>query len=262
MIVLKYGGHALPSAGDPDGILNVIASFHKSGGKIVLIHGGGPQVDAELAIHGIKSEMSAGYRVTTPEILEVVQSVLSGRVCRTLVNGLIGFGVNAVGLSASDGRTIRAELMRPIVNGLAIDVGLVGDIKSSDPTLLKLLLEENFLPVISPISVDEKGQGLNLNGDIAAGAVGGSLMAEQVIFMTDVEGIYRDYPDKSSIISECSADELRLLQPSLVGGMIPKAKAVLYALDHGAKVARVIDGRDPSNLIAALAGQGGTQVSG
>lgn len=262
MIVVKYGGHALPSAGEPDDILNVIASFHKSGRKIVLIHGGGPQVDAELAIHGIPSEMSAGYRITTPETLEVVQRVLSGQVCRTLVNGLIGLGVNAVGLSASDGRTIRAELMRPIVDGEAIDIGLVGDIKSSDPTLINLLLEENFLPVISPISADDKGQGLNLNGDLAAGAIGGSLKADQVIFMTDVEGIYRDYPDKSSIISECSADELRLLQPILVGGMIPKAKAVLYALDHGAKVVRVIDGRNKDNLIAALDGVGGTQVNG
>jgi len=260
MIVVKYGGHALPSPGQPDSALGVIASFHKSGGKIVLIHGGGPQVDAELAIHGIQSEMSAGYRVTTPKTLEIVQSVLSGQVCRTLVNGLIYFGVNAVGLSASDGRTIRAELMRPIVNGSAVDIGLVGDIKSTDPRLLSLLLTENYLPVVSPISTDEKGQGLNLNGDLAAGAIGGSLKADQVIFMTDVEGIYRDYPDKNSIITECSAAELRQLQSTLVGGMIPKAKAVLFALDHGAKLVRVIDGRDPSNLIAALDGHGGTQV--
>ena len=260
MIVVKYGGHALPEPGVPDGILKVIASFHKSGGEIALIHGGGPQVDAELAIHGIESEMVSGYRKTTSEIFEVVQSTLAGKVCRTLVNQLIAYGVNAVGLSASDGQTIRAKVMHPIVDGQAIDIGLVGDIDSTDPSLLKQLISSRYLPVLSPVAVDLHGQGLNLNGDLAAGAIGGSLKADQVIFMTDVEGIYRNYPEKASIISECTADELRELQPTFAAGMIPKAKAALYALDNGAKVARVIDGRDPANLIAALDGYGGTKV--
>jgi acetylglutamate kinase len=261
MIVIKYGGHALPEPGVPDGILKVIASFQKSGEKVVLVHGGGPQVDAELAIHGIESTMVGGYRATTPEIFEVVQEILAGKVCRTLVNQLIGFGVNAVGLSASDGETIRAKVMKPIVDGQPLDIGLVGDIDATNPTLLSLLLENNFLPVLSPVAVSTEGQGLNLNGDLAAGAIGGALKADQVIFMTDVEGIYRNYPDKASIIDECSADELRALQPTFAAGMIPKSKAALYALNHGARVARVIDGRDPANLIAALDGVGGTKVT-
>jgi acetylglutamate kinase len=260
MIVVKYGGHALPKAGVRDEMLNVIASYQKSGGEIVLVHGGGPQVDAELAIHGIESEMVSGYRKTTPEIFEVVQAILSGQVCRTLVNQLIGFGANSVGLSSSDGGSIRATKMKPIVDGVEMDIGLVGDITSTDPTLLRTLVELKYLPVISPVAVDSHGQGLNLNGDLAAGAIGGALKAEQVIFMTDVSGIYRNYPDKESIITECTSGELAVLAPTFSAGMIPKAKAALYALENGARLARVIDGRDPRNLIAALDGVGGTVV--
>jgi acetylglutamate kinase len=261
MIVVKYGGHALPAAGVPDEMLKVIASYHKSGREVVLIHGGGPQVEAELAIHGITSQMISGYRATTPEIMEIVHSVLAGQVCRTLVNQLIGFGANAVGLSASDGGTVRAKIMRPVVDGQAIDIGLVGDISETDPTLLRELLGKSFLPVISPVCVSDSGQALNLNGDLAAGAIAGALQAQEVIFMTDVAGIYKDFPDEGSIISQCSADELRGLQSTFTAGMIPKVKAALYALDHGATAVRVIDGRNPTNLIAALDGIGGTVVT-
>lgn len=260
MIVVKYGGHALPKAGAPNEMLEVIASYAKNGHEIVLVHGGGPQVDNELAIHGIHSEMVSGYRKTTPEIFEVVQSVLSGQVCRTLVNQLIGFGANAVGLSSSDGGLIRASKMMPLVDGAPLDIGLVGDITSTDPSLLQILLANHYLPVISPVAVAATGQGLNLNGDLAAGAIAGALGADQVIFMTDVSGIYRNYPNVDSLISTCTAQELRELQPSFAAGMIPKSKAALFALDHGAKLVRIIDGRNPKNLIEALDGHGGTEV--
>ena len=261
MIVIKYGGHALPRAGTPDAILKVIADFHKSGKKVVLVHGGGPQVDAELDIHGIKTEMVSGYRSTTPEVFEVVQKVLSGQVLRTLVNQLIGYGANAVGLSAGDGATVRAEKMHPVVDGIALDIGLVGDVAKTDPKLLSVLLDSDFLPVVSPVAVSTDGQGLNLNGDLAAGAVGGALKADEVIFMTDVPGIYRNYPDADSLIQNISAKELAELQPSFASGMIPKSKAALATLSAGAKQVRVIDGRNHENLLMALQGQGGTVVT-
>ena len=157
MIVVKYGGHALPKAGEPDELLKVLATYSKSGKEIVLVHGGGPQVDAELAIHGIASEMVGGYRKTTPEIFEVVQAVLSGQVCRTLVNQLIGYGANAVGLSSSDGGSIRATKMLPEVDGKPVDIGLVGDITSTNPEFLQLLLAHQYLPVISPVAVSTTG---------------------------------------------------------------------------------------------------------
>jgi len=260
MIVVKYGGHALPRAGTPDPILAEIAEFHNSGEEIVLVHGGGPQVDAELLIHGIKTEMINGYRETTPEVFEVVQRVLSGQVLRTLVNQLISYGANAVGLSAGDGQTIRATKMQPIVDGNALDIGLVGDATSTNPHLLKLLLSNGFLPVVSPVAVSATGQGLNLNGDLAAGAIGGSLKADEVIFMTDVPGIYRNYPDPESIITQISSEDLRKLQPNFASGMIPKSKAALAALEAGAKRVRVIDGREIANLRSALGGNGGTVV--
>lgn len=261
MIVIKYGGHALPRVGTPDAILKVIADFHNAKNKVVLVHGGGPQVDAELEIHGIKTEMVSGYRSTTPEVFEVVQKVLSGQVLRTLVNQLIGYGANAVGLSAGDGATIRAEKMEPIVDGKALDIGLVGDTATTDPKLLTVLLDSGFLPVISPVAVSHTGQGLNLNGDLAAGAIGGALKADEVIFMTDVEGIYRNYPEVESLIQRISASELKELQPTFAAGMIPKSKAAIAALAAGAKQVRVIDGRDRQNLLQALQGVGGTVVT-
>ena len=261
MIVVKYGGHALPKAGKPDEILKVVADYHLSGRKIVLVHGGGPQVDAELHIHQIKTEMISGYRATTPEVFEVVQKVLSGQVLRTLVNQLIGYGVNAVGISSGDGATIRATKMAPLVDGKPIDIGLVGDATQCNGSFLSLLLENGYLPVVSPVGVSSEGEGLNLNGDLAAGAIAGALNADEAIFMTDVEGIYRNYPDPTSIISSMTSEELRAMQPAFAAGMIPKSKAALAALDSGAKTARVINGKVPTNLENALNGKGGTVIT-
>jgi acetylglutamate kinase len=137
----------------------------------------------------------------------------------------------------------------------------VGEIDHVEPRLLSRLLADRYLPVMSPVSVTPSGQALNLNGDIAAGAIGGALNADEVIFMTDVEGIYRNYPDTSSLISQCTVSELRELLPTFSAGMLPKSKAALYALDHGAKRVRVIDGRDSKNLISALDGVGGTVIT-
>jgi len=261
MIVIKYGGHALPRPGVPDLTLKTISDFHRSGEKVVLVHGGGPQIDSELAIHQISSEMVGGYRPTTPEVFEVVQKVLSGQVLRTLVNQLIGFGANVVGLSASDGATIRVSKMLPLVDGKEVDMGLVGDIESTNSNLLTVLLNSGFLPVISPVATTSTGQGMNLNADIAAGAIGGALNADQVIFMTDVAGIYRNYPDPSSLISSISASQLKSLQPTFAAGMVPKVKAALHALAAGAKSVRIIDGRESSHLSQAFDGQGGTLVT-
>jgi acetylglutamate kinase len=261
MIVIKYGGHALPKPGVPDPMLKAISDFHNSGEKVVLVHGGGPQIDAELSVHQIASEMVGGYRPTTPEVFEVVQKVLSGDILRTLVNQLIGFGSKAVGLSASDGAIIRVSKMLPLIDGKEIDIGLVGDVESTDPKLLNLLLDAGFLPVVSPVATTTTGQGMNLNADIAAGAIGGALTADEVIFMTDVPGIYRSFPDTSSLITTISATELKVLAPSFSAGMVPKVKAALSALAAGANSVRIIDGRDISNLSAAFVGHGGTVVT-
>jgi acetylglutamate kinase len=252
MIVIKYGGHALPQPGEKSDVLQLIASRANTVGDVVLVHGGGPQIDAELMIHGIEREMRNGYRVTTSETFEVVQQVLSGQVLRTIVNALIAYGANPIGLSSADGQLIRAVKMSE-------EIGLVGDIKSVDPHVIQTLITNKYLPVISPVGVDASGQGLNLNADLVAGAIAGAMSADEVIFMTDVPGIYENWPDESSLMSEIDRESLRGMTFS--EGMIPKVKAVLSALDAGAKSARVIDGRSAVNLEAALLGDGGTVIS-
>lgn len=260
MIVIKYGGHALPEPGVSDPILELIAAYHASGKKVILVHGGGPQINAQLKIYGIDSEFVGGYRKTTHETFAIVQQVLSGGVLRTMVNQLIALGRDAIGLSASDGSIIRAKVMQPIVDGVAQDIGLVGEIDAVNPHLLDHLLGNGYLPVISPIGVDRGGKGLNLNADLVAGAIGGALSADQVIFMTDVPGILRNYPDPNSLIAEIGIDELKTLLPTFAEGMIPKVESAIAAIEEGAALARIIDGRDASNLEKALQGFGGTVV--
>ena len=153
MIVIKYGGHALPEPGAIDPALELIAHEFTTGEEIVIVHGGGPQINAALALRGLGKEMIGGYRKTSPEVFEVVQEVLSGQVLRSIVNQLGALGVNAVGLSAADGETVRAEKMLVTVDGTPTDIGLVGEVISTNPALLRTLIAEGYLPVISPIGV-------------------------------------------------------------------------------------------------------------
>lgn len=260
MIVIKYGGHVLESATANAAIIATVAKFHKAGGRVVLVHGGGPAIEAELKIHGVESVMSAGYRVTSPEAMEIVQRTLSGGVLRDLTNQFIAHGVNAVGISTGDGNTLRARLYKPLIDGSEIDIGLVGEAESADPTFLNLLLDHGYLPIISPVSVQSDGQALNINGDIATGSIAGALQASEVLFITDVPGIYRAWPDRSTLISEISAAELSEIASTFADGMAPKVRALLTALASGASRARIIDGASIENLEAALIGKGGTVV--
>lgn len=260
MIVIKYGGHVLENSAANDEIVQAISEFHLSGHKVVLVHGGGPAVDAELKVHQISTTMAAGYRVTTPEVMEVVQCTLSGSVLRNLTNKFIGCGVNAVGISSGDGKTLRARKYRPQIDGVPVDVGLVGEAENVDPTFLNLLLDNGYLPIVSPVSVRPDGQALNINGDIATGSIAGALMAMEVLFITDVPGIYRNWPDINSLIDEISLKELKELAATFTDGMAPKSKAVITALTSGARQARVIDGTDIKNVRNGLLGIGGTVV--
>jgi acetylglutamate kinase len=260
MIVIKYGGHVLESAADNDAIVASLAQFHKRGGALVVVHGGGPAVDQELAIHNIPTEMASGYRVSTPEVMQIVQQTLSGSVLRNLTNQFIGHGINAVGLSTGDGGTLRARKYTPQVNGQSVDAGLVGEAETVDGTFLSLLLSNSYLPIISPVSVSKDGIAMNINGDIATGSIAGALNADEVIFITDVAGIYRNWPDPESLIAEISLSDLKELAPSFADGMAPKVKAVITALTSGANRARVIDGRSIANVESALCGEGGTVV--
>ena len=261
MILIKYGGHVLDNPESNEEIIKTIAEFHTSGQQVVVVHGGGPAINEELRIHSIESEMVHGYRKTSPEAMEIVQQTLCGGVLRNLTNSFIGYGVNAVGISTGDGGTLRAQKFTPIEDGDAVDIGLVGEPTLVDPAFLNLLLSNGYLPIISPVAVQEDGQALNINGDIAAGAIAGALEATEILFITDVAGIYRNWPDPDSIITEITQEELAGISETFADGMAPKVKAVLTALASGARRARIIDGRDIFNLHSALQGHGGTVVT-
>lgn len=253
MIVFKYGGHAILEDGNVEPAIEFLAKLIKAGEKIVIVHGGGPQINRELEIHGVASEMVSGLRKTTPEVFAVVQRTLSGEVLRNLTNQLIGEGVNAAGISAGDGNLIRAIIANP-------ELGLVGEISSIDPTIVKNFLAQGLTPVISPIAVTNEGVGLNLNADLVAGAIGGALAADVVMFSTDVSGIYRNWPDTKSLIETIEVNELINIATQFQGGMVPKVKAVISAIELGAKTVRIFDGRTATNLASAFAGKIGTLV--
>jgi len=261
MIVIKYGGNALPDNNSSDPVLEAIADAFLDGEQIVLVHGGGPQIDAALAEKGLGKSKVAGYRITDAEVFEIVQSVLSGKVLRSIVNYLIGSEVNAVGLSASDGGLIRARKFKPIIDGKSVDIGYVGEVDEVNPMILETLITEGFLPVISPVATDLDGIGFNINADLVAAAVGGALRADSVIFLTDVDGIYRAWPDKSSLIAEISIDELKQIAPSFSDGMIPKVRAAIAAINSGAFSVRITNGTDLNSVFDAFDNKGGTLVS-
>ena len=261
MYVIKYGGNALPdtSGGEIDSVLEAIADEYLEGEQIVLVHGGGPFIEKALQEKSIKSSKVQGLRVTDAESFEVIQSVLSGTVLRSIVNYLIGSEVNAVGLSASDGNLIRARKYEPIVDGKRVDLGFVGEVESCNPAILESLITEGYLPVVSPISCDDAGVGYNVNADLVAAAIAGAMKAECMLFLTDVDGIYRDFNDQSSLLAKTNLRELSTLK--LSDGIIPKVAAISTALKSGAQSVRVCNGTKVDAVLDAFAGEGGTLVS-
>ena len=254
MILFKYGGHAISDGQGIDPVLSLLSKQIKAGKKIVIVHGGGPAINKELEIHGVKSEMIRGLRKTTPEVFEVVQRTLCGEVQRKLVNQLIVLGVNAVGLTAGDGDVTRAKISKP-------ELGLVGEVVSVNPDYLIAQMDLGITPVISPISITNDGQAVNMNADVIAGAIGGALKVDSVLFSTDVSGIYRNWPDKDSLIQSISINELSEISMTLEGGMIPKAESAINAIKSGAKKVQIFDGREISSVELALQGEGGTLVT-
>lgn len=251
MIVVKFGGNALAASHD-NSWLDLIASYHASGEKMVLVHGGGPQIDAEAQVHGIEKVSINGLRITDRETLDIVEMVLVGKVGQQLVRYLNAKGCKALGLSGSDARLL---IGKKKFGPHGEDLGFVGEVDSAHVEILRLLQREEILPVISSVSADESGQALNVNADLAAGAIAGALKAERVIFMTDVDGLYRNFPDPKSLIERISFSELNTLRAQFSDGMAPKVEAVLNALSLGAKSAQIIDGRSVGALEQAMKGQ-------
>jgi acetylglutamate kinase len=239
-----------------------IAAAQRNGVELVIVHGGGPQIDAALKKEEIKSEFLGGFRVTTREIFEVVERVLADEVGPAVASSLQREGVNALALSGRKTESLIAEPLRQLVDGTSADLGLVGVITAVNPQAVKNALKGGQVPVISPIATDENfSGGLNVNADLAAAAIAGALGSECLIIMTDVAGIYRAWPDLDSLITQISATELAKIKSTFAEGMAPKVQACLDAIDGGASAVRIIDGTDPSAFADALKNRGGTLVS-
>jgi acetylglutamate kinase len=260
MIVVKFGGHAMTDAhGD---FAAAIASALSKGVQIVIVHGGGPQINAALESAGIESEFIGGFRVTTPEIFEIVEQVLAHEVGPAIANSLLKIGVNAVAISGRTSESLIAEPQRKLVDGTPADLGLVGVITAVNPQAIRNALKGGQVPVISPIAIDENFRGgLNVNADLAAAAIAGALDATVLVIMTDVAGIFSNWPDKESLIEEITFTELSKIKNSFADGMAPKAQACLDAIKAGAQAVRIIDGTDSKSFELALNNSGGTLVT-
>ncbi|MGA4687691.1 acetylglutamate kinase [Micromonospora sp. AB353] len=261
-VVVKYGGNAMVDPELQRAFAADMVFLRYAGLKPVVVHGGGPQISAMLGRLGIASEFRGGLRVTTPEAMDVVRMVLVGQVGRELVGLINAHGPYAVGLSGEDAGLFTAVRRSAYVDGEAVDVGQVGDVESVNVSAVTDLIEAGRIPVISTVAPDADGVLHNLNADTAAAALAVALDARKLVVLTDVPGLYADWPDTSSLISEITADDLAKLLPSLESGMVPKMEACLRAVRGGVPAAHVVDGRVAhSTLLEVFTSEGfGTMV--
>lgn len=268
--VVKFGGNAMVSEELTRAFAEDMVFLRHAGLKPVVVHGGGPQISARLAEVGIASEFRGGYRVTTPDAMAVVRDVLTNDVNAHLVDLINEHGSFAAGFSgesATADRTLFTGARRgAIVDGETVDLGLVGDVVSVAPQVVLDAIDAGLIPVVSSIAPDGDvpGQVLNVNADSAASALAVALNADKFLILTDVAGLYSDWPDRTSLVSVITASDLRQLLPSLESGMIPKMTACLEAVDGGVRNAAIIDGRlEHSILLEVFTQQGiGTQIVG
>jgi acetylglutamate kinase len=243
IVVIKYGGHAMTDEELRVGFARDLVFLRYAGLRPVVVHGGGPQVTEFLDRLGIKSTFTAGLRVTTPETIDVVRMVLAGKVNKDIVGLVNRYRPFAIGLSGEDANLFTAQRKLAIVEGEPVDIGLVGDIVTTDPGAVRALIEDGRIPVVSSVARGESGETYNVNADTAAAALAVALGAAKLIVLTDVDGLYRDWPASTEVISQLAADELEAILPSLSAGMIPKMEACLTAVRGGVPQAHVLDGR-------------------
>jgi len=248
-IVVKYGGNAMIDESLKSSFAQDIVFLRLAGLRPVVVHGGGPQINAMLDKLGIESEFRGGYRVTTPEVMDVVAMVLVGQVQRELVGLINDHGPYAVGMSGEDADLFVAERRTAQVDGVSVDIGQVGDVVEVNPGFVTQLLDDGLIPVVSTVARDADGVVHNVNADTAAAALAIALGAEKFVLLTDVEGLYSNWPQRDSIIRRVSQSDLESMLPSLESGMVPKMEACMRAVQGGVPRAHVIDGRQPHSVL-------------
>jgi acetylglutamate kinase len=257
-IVVKYGGNAMINEELKLKVIQDIILMKYIGINVVVVHGGGPEITALMKQMGKDPEFVHGLRVTDRETMEIAEMVLVGKLNPEIVSLINHHGGKAVGLSGKDGGMIRAHksLLTKVVDGetKTYDIGFVGDVEKVDASVVKAVVNAGYIPVIAPIGVGENNQSYNINADYVAGDVAGALLADKLLLLTDVEGVFRDYQDKSTLISSLTLREIDELiaQGIIAGGMIPKVQACVNAINKGVKKVNIIDGRLPHSILLEL----------
>ncbi|MGN7781741.1 acetylglutamate kinase [Mycolicibacterium sp. 22603] len=258
IVVVKYGGNAMTDDALKAAFAADMVFLRNCGIRPVVVHGGGPQISAMLSKLGIAGDFKGGFRVTTPEVLDVARMVLFGQVGRELVGLINAHGPYAVGVTGEDAQLFTAVRRSVTVDGVATDIGLVGDVEHVNAGSLLDLIAAGRIPVVSTIAPDIDGVVHNINADTAAAALAEALGAEKLLMLTDVEGLYTDWPDRTSLVSEIDSAALTRLLPTLESGMVPKIEACLRAVDGGVPSAHVIDGRVEHCVLVELFTDEGT----
>lgn len=249
-VVIKYGGSALINPKIKETIIKDIALMKLVGMHPVVVHGGGPDINAFLDRMDIEAKFVNGLRVTDEDTMEIVEMVLAGKINKSIVTDIEAEGVKAVGISGKDGGVITAKK----IDKDGVDYGCVGEVDYVDPSLIQSLICNDFIPVVAPIAKDAKGNTYNINADYAAVAIAGALQAEKLVFLTDVEGVMRDVADPKSIMSFIQAEEINGLieDGTISGGMIPKVECCMAAVDKGVNNVHILDGRVEHCLILEI----------
>ena len=250
-IVIKFGGSIMKCNEGKEAFFKDVAYLKEKGLNIVIVHGGGPNISSVLEKVGCSVKFINGLRVTDKETMEIVEMTLCGSVNKEISGMLSKQCIKAIGLSGRDSGLIEAKKKYSYIDGKEIDLGYVGEVEYINTAFLNLLIDSNFIPVIAPIGFDEKGQIYNINADYVAGAVSAALKADKLILMTDIEGVYLDINDKSSLIESLTPFEIKdyINKGIIQGGMIPKMECCMEAIEEGTKEVHLVDGRRKHSLI-------------
>lgn len=248
-VVIKFGGNAMVDDELKRNFAADVVFLKLAGLNPVVVHGGGPQINSMLSDLDIDSNFKGGHRETTSEIMDVVQMVLTGKVQREIVNLINRHKPLAVGVSGEDASLFTAKKHLPVVDGEPTDIGFVGDIVDVNPNFIDLLIADDLIPVVSSVAASHDGTVYNVNADVAAGRLAAALGAQKLVMMTDVPGLYANWPDTDEVISEINTDELAALLPTLESGMIPKMQSCLDSVTNGVGRAHIIDGRVKHSML-------------
>lgn len=260
--VIKYGGSIMKDTGATRAFYEDVSMLRMSGINIVVVHGGGPLISRWIKKTGAVTEFINGLRVTDSDTMDIAEMVLSGHVNKELSAGLSMQGINAVGLSGRDSNLIRAKKKYTWINGEKIDLGFVGEVVNINRTFLLSILESGRVPVISPVGCDYSGSKYNINADYAAAAISSALVAEKLMIMTDVKGVYRDFNDKSSLIESLTPVEIKeyIEDGTICGGMIPKMECCIEAVENGTRNVHLLDGSVKHSLLREIMSGSGTRI--